>query len=50
MTTMSSENLKPDKLAVLIDADNTTATCAQDLLEEIADDSMRMQAGTASQS
>ena len=33
---MSSENLKPDKLAVLIDADNTTATCAQDLLEEIA--------------
>ncbi|HQX67381.1 MAG TPA: NYN domain-containing protein [Ottowia sp.] len=36
MATMSSENLKPDKLAVLIDADNTTATCAQDLLEEIA--------------
>ena len=33
---MSSEILKPDKLAVLIDADNTTATCAQDLLEEIA--------------
>lgn len=33
---MSSENLKPDKLAVLIDADNTTAACAQDLLEEIA--------------
>lgn len=33
---MSSENLKPEKLAVLIDADNTTAACAQDLLEEIA--------------
>lgn len=33
---MSSENLKPAKLAVLIDADNTTPTCAQDLLEEIA--------------
>ena len=33
---MSSESLKPAKLAVLIDADNTTATCAQDLLEEIA--------------
>ena len=33
---MPSENLKPEKLAVLIDADNTSATCAQDLLEEIA--------------
>ena len=33
---MSSESLKPAKLAVLIDADNTTAACAQDLLEEIA--------------
>ena len=33
---MASENLKPDKLAVLIDADNTSAACAQDLLEEIA--------------
>ncbi|HMN20177.1 MAG TPA: NYN domain-containing protein [Ottowia sp.] len=33
---MPSENLKPEKLAVLIDADNTTAACAQDLLEEIA--------------
>ena len=33
---MSSENLKPEKLAVLVDADNTTAACAQDLLEEIA--------------
>ena len=43
---MSTEN----HIALLIDADNTTATCAQDLLEEIADDSMRMQAGTSSQS
>ena len=33
---MSSESLKPAKLAVLIDADNTTAACAQNLLEEIA--------------
>ncbi len=33
---MSSENPKPDRLAVLIDADNTTAACAQELLEEIA--------------
>lgn len=33
---MASENMKPEKLAVLIDADNTTAACAQDLLEEIA--------------
>ncbi|WP_298432525.1 NYN domain-containing protein [Ottowia sp.] len=33
---MSNEGLKPEKLAVLIDADNTTAACAQDLLEEIA--------------
>lgn len=34
--TMSDENQKPEKLAVLIDADNTSAACAQDLLEEIA--------------
>jgi len=33
---MPNESLKPEKLAVLIDADNTTAACAQDLLEEIA--------------
>ncbi|MFY3383139.1 NYN domain-containing protein [Paracidovorax sp. MALMAid1276] len=33
---MSNESLKPAKLAVLIDADNTTAACAQNLLEEIA--------------
>ena len=33
---MPSESLKPEKLAVLIDADNTSAACAQDLLEEIA--------------
>lgn len=33
---MASETPKPEKLAVLIDADNTTAACAQDLLEEIA--------------
>ena len=33
---MASENLKPEKLAVLIDADNTTSSCAQGLLEEIA--------------
>ncbi len=33
---MSSENLRPEKLAVLIDADNTAASVAQDLFEEIA--------------
>jgi uncharacterized LabA/DUF88 family protein len=33
---MTNQSLKPEKLAVLIDADNTTAACAQDLLGEIA--------------
>ncbi len=33
---MPGESLNPAKLAVLIDADNTSAACAQDLLEEIA--------------
>ena len=33
---MASENLKPEKLAVLIDARQHDIHCAQGLLEEIA--------------